>query len=475
MAEPSDTSRTCGGCLEREQQIAALEARIAELEASAAKREARVTDLERRLDQATRSSKRQAAPFSKGPPKAKPRKPGRKPGKDYGQASRRAVPSAEQIDETHEAALPDRCPCCGGSVHETHVATQYQVEVPRKPIHRKFNVHVGRCTGCGTRVQGRHELQTSDALGAASSQLGPDLQAWIVQLNKELGLSHGKIQRLLKTMFGIEISRGGVVHAILRAARRCKPAYDTLIETMRRQPMVTPDETGWRIGGLQAWLHAFAAEEMTCYVIDRKRDASVAERVLGMDYAGVMVHDGWSPYDKFESALHQQCMSHLLRRCVEMIEAAVSGSAKRFPTQIKQLIQSAFRLRDRHAAGEVGERGLAVSRGRLNKRLDRLLKWTRANAANERLAKHLDKHRDQLLTFLYMPGVDATNYKGEQAIRLPATNRKVWGGNRTDVGALAQSILMSCLRTAWQQGRDALALLSAHLRTPVPRLVLVPA
>ncbi len=79
----------------------------------------------------------------------------------------------------HEAVLPRRCPTCGGAVHQTHTACQYQVEIPRKPIYRKFNVSVGACAGCGRRVQGRHELQTSDALGAAASQLGPDLQAML--------------------------------------------------------------------------------------------------------------------------------------------------------------------------------------------------------------------------------------------------------------------------------------------------------
>jgi hypothetical protein len=27
-----------------------------------------------------------------------------------------------------------------------------------------------------------------------------------------------------------------------------------------------------------------------------------------------MIHDGWSPYDQFEKARHQQCLNHLLRR-----------------------------------------------------------------------------------------------------------------------------------------------------------------
>jgi transposase len=87
--------------------------------------------------------------------------------------------------------LPERCPDRGGPPDETHVAQQFQVEIPRKPIHRQFNIHVGQCRQCHRRVQGRHTLQTSDALGAAAAQLGPDAQAAVVELNKQGGLSHG--------------------------------------------------------------------------------------------------------------------------------------------------------------------------------------------------------------------------------------------------------------------------------------------
>lgn len=442
-----------------QQRVAALEAQVH-----------RLTQL---LEQSQRSNKRQAGPFSKGPPKLDPKLPGRKPGPDYGRPAFRSAPPPRKIDETHEAVLPARCPGCGGSVHETHMACQYQVEIPRKPIHRKFNVHIGACTSCGQRIQGRHPLQTSDALGAAASQLGPDLQALIVQLNKDAGLSHGKIKRLMKTLFGIELSRGGVTQAMLRAAKRCEPIYQAIVRAMPRQTAVTPDETGWRIGGLPAWLHAFAAERITCYVIDRTRGVEVAERVLGIDYAGAMIHDGWAPYDRFWHAFHQQCLAHLLRRCVEMIEAATAG-AVRFPRQVKALLLGALALRDRHEAGEVSDHGLAVSRGRLQTRLLRLLRWTRADAANERFAKHLTKHRDQVFTFLDHPGLDATNYRGEQAIRPAVVNRKVWGGNRTENGARAQSILMSVLRTCAQQHRDALDFVSHALHGQRPRLQLAP-
>jgi len=44
--------------------------------------------------------------------------------------------------------------------------------------------------------------------------------------------------------------------------------------------------------------------------------------------------------------------------------------------------------------------------------------------------------------------------------------RKVWGGNRTWEGARTQQVLVSVLRTCWQQGKDAFARVVWLLRAP---------
>ena len=207
--------------------------------------------------------------------------------------------------------------------------------------------------------------------------------------------------------------------------------------------------------------------EATAYVIDPTRSGAVAEAILGLDYDGTMIHDGWSPYDQFKDARHQQCLQHLLRRCDEM-EAAATRGAVCFPRRVAELLRAGLDLRDRHAAGEISRHGQAVARGRLENQLSDLIFPTKANAANERLAHHLWNHRDELFTFLREPGLDATNWRAELAIRFGVILRKVWGGSRTWVGARAQSVLMSVWRTCWQQGRSALDFLSQFLRgTPV--------
>lgn len=153
------------------------------------------------VERLQRELKRQAAPFSKKEPEAEPKKPGRKPGHRYGRKAFRRRPP--RIDEVHEAKLPDACPDCGRDVELLTVRPQYQAEIPRRVIWRQFNVQIGYCSCCGRRVQGRHPLQTSDALGAASSQLGADAQALVSQLKNEIGLPYGKITRLFDVAFGI--------------------------------------------------------------------------------------------------------------------------------------------------------------------------------------------------------------------------------------------------------------------------------
>ena len=145
-----------------------------------------------------------------------------------------------------------------------------------------------------------------------------------------------------------------------------------------------------------------------------------------------------------------------------------------FPRRVAELLRAGLDLCDRHAEGETSRHGLAVARGRLENQLSDLGFPPKSNAANERLAQHLWAHRDDLFTFLRQPGLDATNWRAELAIRFGVILRKVWGGSRTWAGARAQSVLKSVWRTCWQQGRSALDFLSQLLRVRPVTLALPP-
>jgi transposase len=415
------------------------------------------------LDQAQRQSKRQAAPFSKGPPKLQPKRPGRKAGAAHGRHGHRLPPDPAIVDEVLEASLPQACPRCGGPVRETAVTTQYQTEIPRRPIIRQFNVHVGCCCGCGRRIQGRHPLQTSDALGAAASQIGPDAQAAAALLNKTFGLSHIKIAGIFHAFFGIRLTRGASAQIVLRAAHRLGPADQEIRREIRSAPCITPDETGWRVAGRPAWLHAWVTERATGYAIDPLRKADALERLIGRGWSGTLVHDGFSSYDRFAAATHQQCLGHVLRR-VRELEAKATRGAVHYPRKLIALLTEAIHLRNRYLAGEVSAEQVRRTRPEFDRRLRDLAWPAREVPAYETLSAHLWNHRDEWFTFLSHPEIEPTNWEVEQAIRPAVVNRKVWGGNRTWAGAHAQQVLMSVLATCQRVGRSGLEFVSQTLR-----------
>jgi transposase len=450
---------------ESETRVLALEAENARLRAEIEKLKALVEELQRRQH-------RPHAPFSKGPPKSDPKPPGRKPGDDYGTKAFRQAPN--EVDESYDAPLPRRCPLCGGGVESVGTAEQFQTEIPRRPIRRQFNVHIGRCTCCGKRIQGRHPLQTSDALGAAASQLGPDAQALATVLNKTAGLSHGKIQRVFQTAFGITFARGASAQIMLRAARRCGAAYRQILIVVKHSAWCVPDETGWKVGGVLQWLHVFVTERATLYLIRPSRGFDVAEEALGADYAGDLTRDGWKPYDRFIFAYHQQCNAHLLRRCEHLLETATRAAVV-FPRRVKALLQAGLAARDARDAGTLSRARAQVQAASLTTRLLDCC-GPKTDPGNARLANFLRWHAGEVFNYLRRPLLFATNWRAEQAVRPAVVNRKVWGGSRTQDGADAQGILISVLRTADQLRHDTLDFLSATLRAPpgqAPRLISV--
>jgi transposase len=369
------------------------------------------------------------------------------------------------VDEQVTVPLPERCPHCGGDVEAEGRETQYQEEIVRRTIVRRFDIAVGRCCDCHRRVQGRHRLQTSDAVGVGNVQLGPEALTLAAILNKQMGLSLGHTRQVLSYGFGLTVSRGGLYRALARMAGRAELTYEGLVETARQAPVNGMDETGWKVGGRLQWLHVAVSAQVTVYAILPGRGYEQAVAILGAGYDGFLIHDGWAPYYRFQFAFHQSCLAHLLKRCREMAHIA-SPAALAFPRAVEDLLAAGLELRDRHERGEVSERGLSITTGKLEAKLDRMLETRRRNAANRRLARHLEHERLWLFTFLHCPGLDATNNAAERAIRGMVIARKVWGGNRTWEGARTQQILVSVLRTCWQQGKDAFTRCVRLLRAP---------
>ncbi|MDQ5831467.1 MAG: transposase [Actinomycetota bacterium] len=459
--------------------------------------------LRAQLEEARRAGRRQAAPFSKGEPRKDPARPGRKRGEQYGTRARRRIP--DRVDEEIQVPLPAACTCGCAELDAEGVVDQYQEEIVEVPTRvRRYIISVGRCRRCGRRVQGRHPEQTSDAVGAAGSQIGPRAVAIAAQLNKELGIAMSKVAGILE-LLGLSVTPGGLYQAIGRLAVAAEPTGQALVLAVRASAAVAADETGWRVAGRRQWLWVFVGDDgVTVYLIAAGRGYEQAQSILGESFAGVLERDGWAPYRRFASAEHQTCLAHLLRRTGELIADSVAGQAK-IPHAARRLLLDALAVRDAHrdllTGGDViegsaveitddqpllsdgggdGDDGEMIAArperqahldteiARLQREIDTLISRNPSHAPNQRLLKHLANERDHLLTFLSTRGVAATNWRAEQAIRPAVVNRKNWGGNRTPHGANVQQTLMSVIRTSRQQDVCPITLLTDLQRQTAP-------
>jgi transposase len=433
----------CSGCHERDIFIKHLQARLAELEAENER-------LRRDLDSTRREQSRQANRFRRGNLKKRCKKPGRKSGHP---AAVRPLPKPDRI-----IAVPvSECPDCQAPLYNRRTVTQFQTDLPPVvPVVTQFNIETGYCTCCEGYFQGRHPEQTSDAIGAAGNTFGPVILTMGAELKHRLGVPYRKICDFFTTYYDLAVCPATFVRAEQRLTAKALPTYQLLLDALRRAHVVHADETGWRIGRLNAWLWVFSSKDTTIYVIRHSRGSDVPEDILGNDFDGYLIVDGLKIYDVFEVA-KGRCNAHLLRRCKELVETVPTSEQKHIQA-LSDLIQKAIQLAQRR-----DQLDAAPYAGRVQRIEDALDDWldrvpVGKSGDLDRLVSHVASHRGEWLVFLHDADVPPTNNHAEQMLRPAVITRKVGGCNKTLLGAVVHGILASLMVTCKQQGHRFLDL-----------------
>jgi transposase len=439
----STSFSACAGCQQRDTLIEQLQARLAELEAENAR-------LRSDLDTKTREQNRQANRFRRRNLKKRRKKPGRKRGHV---AAVRPTPTPDRVVDV---TLPE-CPDCHAPLYDRNIVIQFQTDLPPIiPIVTQFNIETGYCTRCHQYRQGRHPEQTSNAIGVAGNTLGPVLLTMAAELKHRLGVPYRKICDFFATYCDLEICPATLVRAEQRLTEKALPTYQLLLDALRRAHVVHADETGWRIGRLNAWLWVFSSKETTVYVIRRSRGHEVPAEILGDDFDGYLIVDGLKVYDVLEVA-KGRCNAHLLRRCKELV-ATVPTAEQRHVQALSDLLQKAIALAERRSKLDA-----AVYARRVQKLEDALEEWLDhvppdGSRDLDRLVKHVAQHRGEWLVFLHDAEVPPTNNHAEQMLRPAVITRKVGGCNKTLLGAVVHGVLASLMVTCKRQGRRFLDL-----------------
>lgn len=168
--------------------------------------------------------------------------------RDHGCARVRLTPT-ERVDHAVEV-----CPDCGTRLQGGWVQrTREVVEIPLAPIRVAEHRFIARvCPVCGKRRVPPAEL---GGVVVGKQRLGVGLVSLITTLREEGRLPIATVQWLLRMLYGVHLSRGGIVTVLQGVARRAGPAVTAIRARIRaRLRRVHGDETGWREDGSNGYV-----------------------------------------------------------------------------------------------------------------------------------------------------------------------------------------------------------------------------
>ena len=397
-----------------------------------------------------------------------------KPAKKPGRRRRRGAQPGHDPHHREDPETPDaivevtlgRCPDCGGHLEEpSGLQTQRSVDiVTPQPVHTEVRYHRYWCSNCKRKVRG-----PAPASVLPRKRLGPRLAAMIVVLrmtNQPLRA----IQQTIKTLAGVHVSVGEVNTLEREVARALGPRYHAIARDVRLASVVHADETGFRVDGKRGWLWVFVSPVAAYYTVG-KRSKEIPQQVLGEDFGGTLVCDGWPSY-RVVGGRRQRCWIHIIRH-LQAVEAARRMEARgpldpspptftraghpptrflAFDDALRAVLRDAVEYWERAPPRATwGRRKKARA---FERRVRRLCDLESVDADVRRISKELVDHLDELFTFIELPRVPWHNNAAESAVRAGVLARKVSGGRRSAEGAQAYSVLMSVKETCRRRSED---------------------
>jgi transposase len=277
-------------------------------------------------------------------------------------------------------------------------------------------------------------------------------------------LSKRNIEELIGDFFGVRISLGSIANLEHATSEALKPAVAQAVTALQSRPTVNIDETGWFEKSSNSWLWAAVAEDLTVFLVRKRRGADVAKEILGTDFAGVAITDQWRAYDWLANHRRQLCWAHLIRNF-----RSLEGHG---PVAVRvgaELLTIADRLFAGWHAVRDGTISLATFRetvAPLRSRMSEILYQGRESPIPRLRALCRDLRRSEaaMWTFVDCPGVEPTNNAAERAVRHGVLWRKSSFGTDSQNGSRFVERILTVVATLRQHGRHVLGYVTEACR-----------
>ncbi|WP_291427177.1 transposase, partial [Deinococcus sp.] len=253
------------------------------------------------------------------------------------------------------------------------------------------------------------------------------------------------------------MTQGAINQAAMRLAQDGRPLSNHVLgleQHLRQAAYVHHDDTGWRVGGEQAWVGVYQSSNVVLFKVNPRHTAAELHAVLKDGFQGTLVCDRYSVYDaqQFAGMKQQKCLAHVLRNISDVV-GQVKGRAGRglvYLWRLKANLQDALKVHRDFQEGKTTERQFRFRGELVQGRVTRLLSRTDLRTPeSERLRSGLWKQHEKgrLLRFLEDPVIPPTNNAAERRLRPAVIIRKVSQCSKNQRGAQAHMRTKSVVET----------------------------
>lgn len=378
-------------------------------------------------------------PSSKSKKKRYPReKSGRGLGAPIGHEKHERVQPEPTETVEHIQELCSGCNEPLGTPFRIESKTEEEIPEPQPPKIIRHLIFHYKCKCCGKIIVAPHNTP--------KGMFGFNLQTHVTLMKFDDRLPFRKVTVSLERHYKINITNTGILNITKRVSTKLQKEYWQTIRRIRRARVVYVDETEMKIEGKKYWLWVFASENEVIFVIRKSRSKSVAEEILGKQFAGIVTSDGHSAYAKF--SLHQRCWAHAIREAKELLEKY--SSFKVFYDNLKEMFAKIKQTQEKPPSIEERLR----LKSELEQRMNQMVDCMDGHTHFQKFATKLRNGIKNWFTCIEHLFVEPTNNIAERTLRELIVQRKIMGGLRRQKGARIMETITSMLATWKLQGKN---------------------
>jgi transposase len=348
------------------------------------------------------------------------------------------------------------------------VKIQQVAEIVEQPIEiREYHRPKYKCRLCGW--SGYSSLPPGVKEGFS---YGARLCSIIGWLGYGGNLTWRKQEFFVEYVLGVPISQGSLAKMHKWFLSSLEPSYQKWLSYIQEPGIRCVDETTYCIDGIKYWVWVATSNEVCILMLAPTRSSAELEKLLGVNFSGILSSDCFSAYSPQGAFAKQKCLAHLERDLKSLKTSRFQGNRDFATKVIKVLWQSTAAYGD-YLEGKMTKEELQQYRVVVEEKLHEILSEAISKSPHSdtlRLSQRLQRHWDEWFTFLSYPEVKPDNNDAERALRPIVVHRKVSGGARSDWGAQLVAQMFSFLETMRLQGSDVISqlceLLSLAGRAP---------